>query len=102
LEKKQSLFVVANALGLALYIHLVWKIIVEVRTPQYHDDDIAAAFSYGFEAFPVLVAFAVANVIWLTISLTRMAKPNRRSSTLIGCATTVIWILTFLTLRNLN
>ena len=92
-------YVVANAIGLALYAYLVERILRSISAEGRDYAEFGDGLRYLVTALPVLAFFTLFNVTWFVWTLKN--SDTKRVDALFTAAMLLVWVTEFVVLRYL-
>ncbi len=93
--KSDKWWSLANGLGVIAFLALASISWIE---PELRGEAVATAgvaMVWGLTALPVLVAFMLADLVWLGLSISRSASWSDLRTMLPWCITLAVWVLAF-------
>jgi uncharacterized BrkB/YihY/UPF0761 family membrane protein len=101
MNKVASGFAAANVGGIALYVFLFLQILQTMRHEQRADADFQDGLAFLTTAFPVMVAFVAADLIWVAVMANQHRKHHdAKPALLVGVLAIVAWAITFFGFRH--
>ena len=99
--KASSIFAVTNVGGIALYTFLYFQILQTIRHEQRTSSDFGDGLAFITTAFPVLLFFVAADLIWVAVMANQHRKHKDSGTPLLfGIIAIAAWVATYIGLRH--
>jgi hypothetical protein len=103
MSKESTVFATANIGGILLYAYLYWEIVQTIHREQRPGADFQDGLAFLTTAFPVLVVFVTADLIWVAV-MTNQHRRHKDSKwpLLFGIFALIAWSAAVLGLRQVS
>jgi hypothetical protein len=95
-------FVIANASGLALFVHFVLKIERTIRLEERSGPDFGDSLNFLLTAAPVAAIVLLLNAAWAVFAVLAYIRGRRTGAAIALSLVTACWVVTVAVLRGFS
>jgi hypothetical protein len=102
MSKRSARYVVANIIGILLYVVAVWHIQHGINAEGRQDPDFGDSLTFIFTALPILGLSLLVNFWWGAVAVANAYRDRQYRPALVCTGVVIAWVGAILILRELS